>query len=216
MIPIPEIENIIVATSSEKDPLSLVFPQEIEIADSFSSEKRKRDFLLGRKAAHKALTSFQVNSPISRDTRGAPIWPEKIVGSISHTSGWGIAALGDIQTISLLGIDLTEITERAFKIIPRVTTREEQHYIHTHPTPHIAACILFAVKESLYKALYPQCKRYIGFQEALVFISNKKDPQILLTPTLQSDLGESFKPKCKVITNQDFVVSTVYQYINAS
>jgi len=48
-------------------------------------ENRKREFLTGRYLASIALEKLGVQAAhINRDSRGAPIWPPQIIGSISH------------------------------------------------------------------------------------------------------------------------------------
>lgn len=212
MIPFPELPHIVIATASERDSHTLLFPGELDIAESFSSERRKKDFMLGRKAAHKALGALNISSPILRDTRGIPVWPATVVGSIAHLAGWGLAAVAKADEVHVLGLDLVEVDERPLKIVPRVTTKEEQKHIFSTPDPKGSACTLFSIKESLYKALYPLCNRYIGFQEIQVFLPQNQAPKIVLSSLLQSDIGRELSLQCSVSRNDLFITSVVYEY----
>src|SRR5688572_21941564 len=61
-------------------------------------KKRRRDFILGRNCARKALAALgHGNAVIERRGNGAPLWPDGIVGSITHTSGYAAALVADAR-----------------------------------------------------------------------------------------------------------------------
>jgi len=58
-------------------------------------DTRRKHFYLGRTAAHNAISSLlgQDKTPILKGKRGEPIWPEGIIGAITHTGKIAIAAV---------------------------------------------------------------------------------------------------------------------------
>ena len=82
-----------------------LFPEEEALLAS-AIEKRRREFATGRMCAHSALQ--QLGYPagaILRGSRGEPLWPEGVVGSITHCDGYRAAAVARSQEIVTLGID---------------------------------------------------------------------------------------------------------------
>ncbi|MBE0361870.1 enterobactin synthetase component D [Pseudoalteromonas ulvae UL12] len=141
--------------------------------------KRQAEYLAGRLCAQVALKNYGLESfqVVNGDDR-APIWPEHITASISHTKGIAAAMAVQDPKIKGVGIDIECLMEKRQE-------SELQHYIinpdemaifanlaaiHTYPLT-----IIFSAKESLYKALYPSVKRFFGFDAAsLISFDDKK------------------------------------------
>ncbi|MEQ1815109.1 MAG: hypothetical protein ABL861_01310, partial [Nitrosomonas sp.] len=69
--------------------------------------KRLIDFCKGRYCAHRALEKMGYHSsPILRDANGAPIWPEEIIGSISHSGDIATAVVALNAGILGIGLDI--------------------------------------------------------------------------------------------------------------
>ncbi|MCO4755598.1 MAG: 4'-phosphopantetheinyl transferase superfamily protein [Bacteriovoracaceae bacterium] len=128
--------------------------------------KRKQEYLAGRYCAKKACEKINVslNSLPMADDR-SPIWPEGIVGSISHTHGLAIAAVSD--ELFAIGLDAeTMIEDARFDKIKRLIVTDEEISKFNHIS--FAPTLIFSAKEALYKTLHPKCKEYFGFLEATV------------------------------------------------
>ncbi len=129
-------------------------------------EKRRRQFASGRHFARLAITRLAgVAPPIPRDKKtGRPVWPEGMVGSISHSESLA-AAVVSRATWRGLGIDV-EDAHRFDQASPRLRrklfTEREQSRNRTHPR---ADAVLFSGKEAAYKAVNPLVGKYIGFRE---------------------------------------------------
>jgi 4'-phosphopantetheinyl transferase EntD len=64
-----------------------LFPEEITLV-ARATEKRRREFTAGRECARAALAGLGLAAvPILRGYRGAPQWPDGVVGSITHCPG---------------------------------------------------------------------------------------------------------------------------------
>lgn len=150
------------------DLLSLLSVDQMTYAD-----KRKMDYLAGRLCGLEALKKLNIqvnNIPMQKDR--SPLWPDGIVGSITHTNGIAIAAVSN--SLKGIGIDAERLmSENRYKKISKMFVSEnEKSLVETNL--EINPTLIFSAKESLYKALYPQCMQYFGFLEATL-ISIKKN-----------------------------------------
>src|SRR4051812_19673514 len=63
-----------------------------------ASDKRRRDFALGRACAHQALAALGFDDgAIAIRQNGAPLWPTGVLGSITHTHGYAAALVGEAR-----------------------------------------------------------------------------------------------------------------------
>jgi 4'-phosphopantetheinyl transferase EntD len=153
-----------------------LFPEEVE-AVARAVAKRRAEYAAGRACARAALTALGAEpGPIPRDgERGAPIWPDGVVGSITHCDGYRAAAVAHATDILTLGIDAEPhgpLPEGVFDII--VATPAERSVLAdlTGRVPHIHwDRLLFSAKETVYKAWYPFHRRMLGFKEAEILFA---------------------------------------------
>ena len=167
--------------------------EEQRIADSISSSKRKDQFLLGRAAAHFALKTLLKKAgetfSIPRGKNGEPLWPEGVVGSISHTDGAGVAVVGPATEFEGLGIDIERttrvISEGALK---KIALPAERVWITEDPKlQKLRSLQVFCAKESIYKAYFPLTRKEMTFKDA--FVRWEEEHQAFVG-TLLSDLNE--------------------------
>jgi 4'-phosphopantetheinyl transferase EntD len=127
-------------------------PEE-ERAVAGAAEKRRRDFVLGRACAHAALGRMnRDDGPIARADDGAPVWPARIVGSITHTQGYAAAVVAAAADFAGLGVDAERIGGVTQDLWPRLFDVGEQDDLTRHPDPSRLATILFSAKEACHKA----------------------------------------------------------------
>ena len=156
--------------SAELEHLYVSYPEEIQLLSSRACNSKQANWISGREAARLALSKLGAKPlPILRGDAGEPIWPDRIVGSISHCSPWSIAVAARRETRSLtIGIDL-ESSDRMCKADPHsllslICHGTELDWVHEGDLS-TRLTMIFSAKESLYKSLYPLCKRYIDFNE---------------------------------------------------
>ncbi len=134
------------------------------------SDKRKRDFRLGRAAARRAVqqTGFPVVSPILRGEHREPLWPVGIIGSIAHCTEYGIAAAAWQQDVPAIGVDIQLIEERyTDELIARFADPDEFEWVRSDPALRTERAVkLFSAKESVFKALYPLRRVWFAFDVA--------------------------------------------------
>ena len=131
--------------------------------------------MLGRVAAKRALKGLLDNPPpILPAHDRAPCWPEGIVGSITHTAEWGLAAVDQRSRTRALGIDLAHLSELpGMEIAHMVADADEQQWIAGESSRLLT---LFSAKESIFKALYPECLAYVGFHDVTTRWSEAPTP----------------------------------------
>ena len=81
------------AAETREDRLDVeLFPEE-ELALGDAVEKRRREFMTGRACAREALAGLGFpDSPVGSGTKGEPLWPPGVVGSITHCEGYRACA----------------------------------------------------------------------------------------------------------------------------
>lgn len=130
------------------------------------AQKRRYEYVAGRICALKALEQLNIkNFEIKSGPNREPIWPENIVGSISHHQEFVLAAAS--KELKGLGVDIEGIIEvERFENIKSqfITKGEEERF----KIDHVIGTLIFSAKESLYKALFPTVNEFFGFADAEV------------------------------------------------
>jgi 4'-phosphopantetheinyl transferase EntD len=158
-----------------------LFAEELALlGDAF--ESRRREFATARRCAHEALAALGFGpAPILRGAKREPLWPDGIVGSITHCRGYRAAAVAHCQDMLTIGIDAEPDEPMPDGIGRRVFRAEEREWLARAPIGVNWGRVIFSAKESIYKSWYPLTGRWLGFDEAIVTI----DPQ---TDTFQARL----------------------------
>ena len=129
-----------------------------------SSEKRRRDFALGRACARAALAQAGLYAPVGRASHGAPVWPPGIRGSITHTQGYAAAIVARQESFSGLGVDAERIGRVEEKLWPRLFDKAERAWLAVQDDAAVMATLLFAAKEAAFKASNPPAGAALQFQ----------------------------------------------------
>jgi 4'-phosphopantetheinyl transferase EntD len=121
-----------------------------------SVPKRRREFALGRACARAALEKLgHGQAVIGRNAaNGAPLWPEGVVGSITHTKGYAAALVGEARHFSGIGVDAEHVGGVTENLWPRLFDAEEHAglmALEDAARPAFAT-LLFSAKEACYKA----------------------------------------------------------------
>jgi 4'-phosphopantetheinyl transferase EntD len=107
---------------------------------------------------------------INADDR-APIWPQGVVGSITHTGrlddGFAAAAVASSEDLQSLGLDAEAATPLADNLFSRVLTGSEQSQLVglEHDAAGRLAKLYFSAKEAFYKCQYPLTREFLGFKD---------------------------------------------------
>jgi len=133
-------------------------------------EVRRREFVTARRCARQALAALgHPATPIRPGPRREPVWPEGVVGSITHCRGYRAAAVARRDELAGLGIDAEPHGPLPDGVTEQVTLADERDMLAglavTRPGTHWDK-LLFSAKESVYKAWYPLTGRWLGFEDA--------------------------------------------------
>ncbi|MFE1320603.1 4'-phosphopantetheinyl transferase [Kitasatospora phosalacinea] len=139
-----------------------------------ATPRRRQEFANGRYCAHRALRRLGVPAAaVPAGDRGAPRWPDAVVGSITHCRGYTAAAVARRTDVVSLGIDAEPhrpLPEDVLEFVARPDERSRvRELLAARPGVHWDR-LLFSAKESVYKTWYPVTGRFLGFQEAEVVI----------------------------------------------
>lgn len=128
--------------------------------------RRLAEFHAGRAAARAAMVALGFPPrPIPMGPDRAPIWPEGLTGSISHSESACVAAVGLRGDWVSVGVDLEEATPLDPLLVAEVCTKAEQVWLGKQlPSERgLMAKLIFSAKEAVYKAQYPLSGELFGF-----------------------------------------------------
>jgi len=97
---------------------------------------------------------------VTKGTGGAPVWPVGVVGSLAHDSEIAVAAVGLRRDFASVGIDVERAGALAADMLALVATQSERRRIEDDL---VKAKLLFALKEAVYKAVYPLDRVFLEF-----------------------------------------------------
>ena len=129
-------------------------------------ESRRLEFATARACARRALRALGL--PASTIPRGAhrePLWPQGVIGSITHCQGFRAAAVARARDLRALGIDAELDEPLPRDILEHIAGAQERTALQGLPRSLNADRLLFSAKEAIYKAWYPLTHQPLGFEE---------------------------------------------------
>ncbi|MGJ8688148.1 MAG: 4'-phosphopantetheinyl transferase family protein [Gammaproteobacteria bacterium] len=150
--------------------LGIALPSSLERA----VQKRKAEFIAGRYCAQAALAQLDnaLEAVIEIGAHREPLWPQGIVGSITHTEGYASALVAHRTNIRAIGID-SEAWIRPGSLdndSRHILTSTEGYANHERlfDTPLHYLTLIFSAKESLFKCLFPIVNNFFDFHAAAI------------------------------------------------
>jgi len=148
-----------------------LWPEEHAVV-SKAVAKRRLEFATVRACARAALAELGVApGPILPGLRGAPGWPDGVVGSMTHCAGYRAAAVARHRLAASIGIDAEPHAPLPDGVLDAIARPEEHGRLAVlaarAPGVHWDR-LLFSMKESVYKAWFPLTSRWLDFDEASV------------------------------------------------
>ena len=136
--------------------------------------KRRREFTTARWCARTALARLGVGPvPILPGDKGAPTWPEGIVGSMTHCVGYRAAAVARTDDIASIGVDAEPNAPLPAGVLDTVTGTAERQWLRPLllARPEVSwDRLVFSAKESVYKAWFPLMRCWLGFDDVIVTV----------------------------------------------
>jgi phosphopantetheine--protein transferase-like protein len=187
---------------------------------------RRGTFVGGRLAMRRALTHTLSATtppdsipPVLRNSRGAPVLPPGVSGSISHKRELALAGVvrqqGDVKHI---GVDLEQRPtvsdlERP-SIASRILTATERAELAAEQLDPLVererVLVHFAVKEAVYKAIDPFVERYVGFTEVELIVDANGTAEVSLL--LPEPIVDDVRVEAQWYTDGDWLVATAFSY----
>jgi enterobactin synthetase component D len=137
-----------------------------------ATQKRQREFLAGRWCAEGALQRLGAGSThVAMAEDRAPIWPDGVVGSITHTGDFAAAAVAWAADIAAVGIDSEEIIDPATArdIADTCMVDETTLFSVAHGRSFCEFCtFVFSAKEAVFKCLFPLTRKLLEFSDVRI------------------------------------------------
>ncbi|MEU4400729.1 4'-phosphopantetheinyl transferase [Micromonospora orduensis] len=130
-------------------------------------QTRRRDFTAGRVCARRAMAALGLPPtavPAAADR--APVWPDGVVGSITHTTGYCAAAAARSTDIRSVGMDAEQHREINEGVRRLVLLPEEEEACARLPAGTFWPVVFFSAKETVYKVWYPIVGSWLDFHDA--------------------------------------------------
>jgi 4'-phosphopantetheinyl transferase EntD len=163
-------DDVAWACSEIGDATAELFPEEAAFV-ARAVPKRQREFARGRVCARRALETLGLpaQSVLVGSSR-EPLWPDGVVGSITHDNAFcvAVAALG--ERYAGLGVDVEPDAPLEDKIAARIWSPAEAESASRSGVVElpIACRLVFCAKEAVYKCQFPVTQSFVGFHDVTV------------------------------------------------
>lgn len=169
---------VIVVEAFDDPPGLSLFPEE-EAYVAHAVDSRRREFTIGRHCARTALGRLGVApTAIPRGHRGAPGWPDDMVGSITHCAGYHSAAVARAADLVAVGIDAEPDEPLPDGVLCVVSLPQERVRLDAlaAAVPGVAwDRLLFCAKEAVYKVWSPLTGKFLDFDSVDVVFDPTDD-----------------------------------------
>ena len=129
--------------------------------------KRRNEFITARHCARLALGELgRPPVPILKGDKGEPCWPEGVVGSLAHCTGFRGAVVARVEDVRSVGIDAEPDGVLPAGVLDAISLPVERRELAALPAALHWDRILFCAKEATYKAWFPLTHRWLGFEDA--------------------------------------------------
>jgi len=162
--------DVITASGTLDSDVAPLMPEE-ELVIARSVFKRRREFAAGRQCARTALARMGIQDfPLLSGSRREPLWPEGVVGSISHSDSACVAAVASAEHYRGIGVDLESDEPLSADLVRAVCCPDEVRCLTDTPglDPMVVARIVFCAKESVYKCQFPTTRAFLDFYDVSI------------------------------------------------
>lgn len=156
------------------DPAAL--PPEEQALIERAVDKRRREFAAGRLLARAVLAESRIAAgPLLPDPNRVPLWPEGMVGSITHCNTLCAVAVAPAAGWLGLGLDVEPAEPLEDRLLPMILREAEFARLDALPPAlrPIGGRLVFSIKEAVYKAIYPSCRVFLDFQQVEIAFSGE-------------------------------------------
>jgi 4'-phosphopantetheinyl transferase EntD len=162
----PADENLACAEVYSDPPGLAPMPDE-EPLIARSVAKRRNEFITVRHCARIALGQLGLPPvPILKGDKGEPCWPDGVVGSLTHCTGYRGAVVARSAMVRSVGVDAEPHDVLPDGVLDAISLPAERREMVALPPGMHWDRILFCAKEATYKSWFPLTKRWLGFEDA--------------------------------------------------
>jgi len=153
----------------------VLYPEELIYSNKYET-KRLNEFCTGRYCAHQSLKYLQKNGPVKKLPTGAPLWPQHIIGSISHSQKLTGAITTTTKNYKSIGLDIETIGRIDPELWELLFTPNEITFLKQQPNNkhHFLSTLFFSLKEAFYKMQFPITQTFIDFQDCEIIKIDEK------------------------------------------
>ena len=162
----------------------------LQIAQAVS--KRQAEYLAARLLLRRLQQQLELMPvQILPGADRSPVWPAGQQGSVSHSGDLVLVGLGNSDG-RRLGVDLEQwLTAAQYQeLAPAILSAAEQQWCQRENSNMPLSqqlTLIFAAKEALYKALYPDCRQIMEFSAARVLAITASQILLRLTQDWSAD-----------------------------
>ncbi|MFJ6852635.1 4'-phosphopantetheinyl transferase [Streptomyces sp. NPDC091271] len=158
-------------------PAGSLYPEEARLVAA-SVDRRRHEFAAVRVCARRAMAALGLPpAPVMTGHRGVPLWPDGIVGSMTHCVGYRAAVLARASDVRAIGIDAEPnepLPPGVWEVISLPSERARVPLDTDSPAIHWDR-LLFSAKESVFKTWFPLTRIELGFEEAEIRFRTSPD-----------------------------------------
>lgn len=163
-------DSVVVEEVSPLPEVADLLPDEERFV-AHAASVRRREFAAGRHCARRALTRLGIEGFAVRAAPDrAPIWPRGVVGSISHTHDFCVAAVARRADAASVGVDAEPNEPLDAELLEIVCSPTEREWLARQPEAERGplARLIFSAKECTYKCQYPLSHAFLEFEDVAV------------------------------------------------
>ena len=207
----PEFDIVTAVVSILQGNPSRLHPAEMNAIEN-AAPGRAREFAAGRQAARQALDKLGLgDTTIGRWPDRRPMWPVGIVGSISHSQTFAVAAVSRDEQLLGLGLDIEQpLLVDVDMVAQAVLSADELDAARSLRGPQLGHHVakVLGCKEAVYKAVYPIVGEYFDFRDLQVEFdgANESYTAMAISPLRSKDLISVGRGRCRFLVGQ--IVST--------
>ncbi len=132
---------------------------------------RRREFATGRACARKALAALGIPpQPILIGAQREPLWPNGVVGTLTHCPGYCAAVVGSERQFAAVGVDAEPNVDLPEGVLAIISCEKERELIRTLQRRQEVKWdrLLFSAKESIYKAWFTITRSWLEHRDVLL------------------------------------------------
>jgi 4'-phosphopantetheinyl transferase EntD len=171
---LPEVVLIAEMAPADADPSALPASERGLIERAV--EHRRREFAAGRILARALLrdAGAQTEALLSDPDR-VPMWPQAVVGSITHCRSLCAVAIAPRTMSAGIGIDVEPARPLDESLHAQILRDAEYGRLDRLPLAlrPLGSLLVFSIKEAVYKAIYPERRQFLDFQQVEIVFAGE-------------------------------------------